>query len=111
MRLPADSLIARDKVFRYLLVFRAKGDKSKLLARAGYNLSNGDQLIEDLRTQILPLEATPLERTKHGQFYEIRGALTGPNGRTIHIVAIWMTEHLSDATKFITLVRDKRRRT
>ena len=110
MRLPADSVIARDKVFRYLLVFRAKGDKSKLLARAGYDLSNGEQLIEDLRAQILPLDAMPTERTEHGQFYEIRGSLTGPNGHTLHIVAIWMTEHLSGATKFITLMRDKRRR-
>jgi hypothetical protein len=110
MNLPSDSVIARDKVFRYLLVFRAKGDKSKLLARAGYDLSNGDRLIEDLRTQVLPLDATPTERSEYGQFYEIRAPLTGPSGHTIHIVAIWMTEHLSGVTKFITLIRDKRRR-
>ncbi|MEA3208196.1 MAG: hypothetical protein QOE70_1253 [Chthoniobacter sp.] len=66
MRLPPDSVIARDKVFRYLLVFRAKGDKSKFLARAGYDLSNGDQLIEDPRTQVLPLDALLTERTELG---------------------------------------------
>lgn len=80
-----------------------------LLKRVGYNLSNGDRLIEDIRAQILPLEAEATERTEHGQFFEIRGPLTGPNGFTIHIVAIWMTEHLSGATKFFTLMPDRRR--
>ena len=109
MKLPPESLIAPEKIFRYLLVHRAKGDKSAFLARAGYDLSNGDRLIDDLRTQILPQDAAPIEQTAHGQFYEIRAPLTGPNGRTLRIRSIWMTEHLSDITKFVTLVPDQRK--
>jgi Domain of unknown function (DUF4926) len=78
MKLPADAIISREKLTRYLLVHQARGDKSAFLARAGYNLENADQLLDDLRTQILPLDATPLHSTAFGNFYEIRGALIGP---------------------------------
>jgi hypothetical protein len=68
-----------------------------------------DQLLRDLRTQLLPLEATPGKSNNFGQYYETRGSLTGPNGVTLTVSAIWMTEHLSGVTKFVTLLPDKRR--
>jgi len=110
MKLPADAIIDPRKATHYLLVWRAKGDKSAFLGRAGYTMATASRLVADLRAQILPHEAIPLESTGHGQYYEIRAPLTGPNGRTLRIRAIWMTEHLSGITKFITLVPDKTRR-
>ena len=107
MRLPADATIAREKLMRYLLIYQTRGDKSAFLARAGYKLENADQLLDDLRTQLLPLDATPLHLTRFGEFYEIRGTLTGPNGVTLKVHSIWMQERLSGATKFITLVPEK----
>ena len=104
MKLPADAIIAAEKVARYLLVRQTRGDKSAFLARGGYTLENADQLRNDLRTQLLPLDATPLHSTKFGEFYEIRAPLVGPNGVTLRIRSIWMKEHLSGATKFITLI-------
>ena len=103
MKLPADAIIAADKVTRYLLVRQTRGDKSAFLARGGYTLENADQLLHDLRTQSLPLDAMPLHSTEFGQFYEIRGPLMGPNGATLQIHSIWMKENLSGVTKFITL--------
>lgn len=108
MRLPGDTTIAEDKLTRYLLLPQARGDKSAFLRRAGYALDNADQLQRDLRVQILPLEAQPLESNKFGRYYEIRGTLTGPNGAALAIRTIWMTEHLSGLTKFVTLIPDKR---
>jgi hypothetical protein len=35
MKLPADAIIAREKLTRYLLVRQARGDKSAFLAQAG----------------------------------------------------------------------------
>jgi len=35
--------------------------------------------------------------------------LTGPNGVALAVRTIWMTEHLSGVTKFVTLIPDKRR--
>ena len=109
MKLPADTIIATDKLTRYLLVPKARGDKSAFLARAGYTLENTEQLRLDLRSQVLPLEAEPLESNKFGQYYEICGRLIGPKGVTLSVRTIWMTEHLSGNTKFVTLIPDKRR--
>jgi len=36
-------------------------------------------------------------------------SLTGPNGRTLEIRTIWMKEHLSQQTKFITLIPERNR--
>lgn len=107
MKLPADATISREKLTRYLLVHQARGDKSAFLARAGYNLQNADQLLADLRTQLLPLDAAPLHSTMFGSFYEIRGALTGANGIALNVRSIWMEERLSGVVKFISLVPEK----
>ena len=109
MRLPPDATIAEDKLTRYLLLPQARGDKSAFLAQAGYGQENMQHLLRDLRTQILPLEAQRLESNTFGQYYEVRGTLTGPNGMALMVRTIWMTEHLSGITKFITLIPGKRR--
>lgn len=83
MKLPADCLIARIKITHYLLVPQAKGDKSAFLAGAGYEAANPDQLIDDIRSQVLPCNAVPLEVTEHGQLYQISCPLAGPNGRIL----------------------------
>ena len=107
MKLPADAIIVAEKVTRYLLVRQTRGDKSAFLARGGYTLENADQLLDDLRIQLLPVDATPLHSTEFGQFYEIRGPLVGPNGVTLQIRSIWMKENVSGVTKFITLIPEK----
>ncbi|THJ20623.1 MAG: hypothetical protein CAF45_013765 [Nitrospira sp. CG24E] len=109
MRLPADTVIAIDKLLRYLLLPQVRGDKSAFLSQAGYQLENANQLLQDLRTQLLPLDAMQLESNNFGWYYEIRGSLTGPNGATLAVRTIWMTEHLSGITKFVTLIPDRRR--
>jgi hypothetical protein len=107
VKLPADSVIAPEKATKYLLVRQARGDKSAFLVRAGYTAANPEQLLHDLRRQVLSQEAVLLQRTKFGQFYEIRALLAGPNGRTLRIRSIWMKEHLSGVIKFITLMPDR----
>lgn len=107
MKLPGHAIIAREKATRYLLVHQARGDKSAFVKRAGYTLDNADQLLNDLRSQILTLDAEPLQSNNFGQYYEIRGSLRGPNGWTLAVRTIWMTEHLSALTRFVTLLPDK----
>jgi hypothetical protein len=68
MKLPADAIIAPDKLTRYLLVRQIRGDKSAFLARAGYTIENADQLLDDLRTQLLPLDANRLIRQNLDSF-------------------------------------------
>lgn len=109
MRLPVDTTIAEDKLMRYLLLPQVRGDKSAFLVQAGYVLENAGQLLHDLRTQIVSVDAVPLESNKFGQYYEICGTLLGPNGEKLAVRTIWMTEHLSGVTKFVTLIPDRRR--
>ncbi len=92
MKLPADTLIARRKVSDYLLVCRPEDDKSAFLARAGYLPETANRLVADLRKQLLPLDARLVESGEYGTKYEICGKLTGPNGRTLRVVSIWMIE-------------------
>ena len=49
-----------------------------------------------------------MQSNNFGQYYEVRGKLTGPNGALLAVRTIWMTEHLSGLTKFVTLLPDKR---
>lgn len=106
---PADSEIPARKAVEYLLIRQARGDKSGYLARAGYTTQNAARLIEDIRTQLLPLDAQPVKINEYGQYCQVSGVLRGPNGRELPVRAIWMTEHLSGATVFVTLVPDSRR--
>jgi hypothetical protein len=65
------------------------------------------KLLSDIREQILPLEAKFIEQTEYGPKYQIRSTLTGPNGRSLRVMTIWMIEDATNQTKFVTLVPDK----
>lgn len=107
MKLPSDSLIAREKLSAYLLRPRDDHDKAGFLALAGYSTAAPGRLEADLRMQILPLEASPAGSTVYGDKFVIRGSLRGPNGRTLRILSVWMLEKASGLTKFITLYPDR----
>jgi len=110
MKLPEDTLISSDKLTQYLLAFKKRNDKLQWLSQAGYALDNWQTLEKDLREQILTIDATPAEKTKYGQLFEISGELLGPNGRSLSVITIWMTENENKTTKFITMYPNKRRR-
>jgi hypothetical protein len=63
-------------------------------------------LERDIRTQLLPLPATPAGESPYGEKFVIRGNLTGPNGRALRVLSVWMLEKATDLTKFITLYPD-----
>jgi hypothetical protein len=104
VRLPADSLIAPEKLTRYLLVPQVRSDKSGFLALAGYTRGCPDRLLADLRDLLHAGDAEFLEETLFGRLYEVAGQLRGPNGRVLRVRTIWMTDHLSGLTKFVTLM-------
>lgn len=103
MKLPVDAIIAREKLTDYLLRPRDDHDKSGFLAVAGYTTSDADRLEADMRSQLLPLDAAPAAETVYGEKFIVRGALTGPNGRTLKVLSVWMVEKATGLTKFITL--------
>ncbi len=106
MKLPAGTIIAREKLTDYLLRPREDHDKSGFLAVAGYTATDADRLEADLRLQLLPLDAVSIGQTVYGEKFIIRGPLTGPNGRTLKVLSVWMLEKATGFTKFITLYSD-----
>lgn len=107
MRLPGDTLVAPEKLTEYLLRRQPENDKSAFLAQAGYTLENAARLMADIREQLMPLEAALIENTEYGPKFSLTGVLTGPNGRALRVVSVWMTEEATGTTKFITLYPDK----
>jgi hypothetical protein len=107
LKIPTDAIITEEKITEYLLKRRPDSDKSQFLGRAGYTQANWRYLREDIRNQILPLEAEFLQNTAYGMLWKIRANLKGPNGVTIRVVTIWMEEKYTGMTKFITLFPDK----
>ncbi|AIE75893.1 MULTISPECIES: DUF6883 domain-containing protein [unclassified Synechocystis] len=102
MKLAQDSIITQEKLTDYLLKRLPKDDKSQYLARAGYTRSNWRQLEQDLRQQILTLDAIPTGKTQFGQKYEIIGFLKGPNGKCLNVKTIWIVTETD--TRLVTLL-------
>ncbi len=107
MKLPQNAEIPLSKLSQYLLVPRTRGDKSKFLARAGYTTDNSHQLLVDIRSQVLPQDAPSAGTAKFGDFFEIRATLRGLNDVSLRVKLIWIREHLSGSTRFVTLLPDK----
>lgn len=108
MRLSQNALISDEKLAKYLLAPRKRNDKSKWLAQAGYLPETWPLLKGDLKSQILPKDASLVESTEYGRMYEIRAKLKGPNGKTLPVCTIWMVEKAAKVTKFITMYPDRR---
>ncbi len=70
-------------------------------------MKDASKLLRDIRQQLLPLEVEFHEQTEYGPKYQIRGTLTGPNGRGLRVLTIWMKEDATGQTKFVTLLPDK----
>ncbi|MEB3190337.1 MAG: hypothetical protein VKL42_08345 [Snowella sp.] len=105
--LDQNAIIPKAKLTKYLLVRLPKDDKSLFLAKAGYTLENWQQLAEDIKTQILPLEATPSFNNEFGQKYEIDGEIIGINGVVLAVTTVWIKTPTE--TRFVTLVPRLRR--
>lgn len=50
MRIPVDAIIPDDKITRYLLVQKARNDKSKFLAKAGFTMENPESLKDAIQS-------------------------------------------------------------
>lgn len=107
MRLPADVVIPQDKLLRYLLLSREENDKPKFLALAGYTLANWEVLDRNLQQLAQENEVSDMETSPYGIKYEVRGMLTGPNGRTLHVVTVWIKLEASGRTRFVTLFPER----
>jgi hypothetical protein len=99
MKLPPDSIIATEKLTSYLLEFREKSDKSKLMSLGGYTLDNWEELENDLRLLLENEEAVFSRTDNFGDYYTVFGNL-----RNLHVKTIWLIEKGTELPRFITLI-------
>jgi len=107
VKLPEDVIISREKLLRYLLLPREVNDKSQFLSQAGYSYVNWNQLRSDLYELITKNEIENTTSSPYGTKYTVRGILTGPNGRQLHVVTVWITLKATNKTRFVTLFPGK----
>jgi hypothetical protein len=111
MKPPKEAIISPEKIRNYLLVSRKKGDKSKWLASAGYERQNWKVLEKDL---LKLLQTSAIYRIKDGPYgitHEMEGQIMGPNGKVLSVCSVWLTEHETGQTKFITAFPQRRKKT
>ncbi len=77
MKIPDDAVIPDGKITNYLLVLKAKDDKSQFLAQAGFTQNNPDLLRAAIRELANNVEAIPDIQNEYGQFSLVIGEITG----------------------------------
>jgi hypothetical protein len=92
-----------EKLTHYLLMPRAKGDKSQYLALAGFTLRNASALQKALLDIAATEDATEDRQSDWGTTYRVEGELAGPNGKFLPVVTIWMAVPVVNRTRFVTL--------
>lgn len=84
----ADAIISDDKIINYLLVQKARNDKSKFLAQAGFTQQNPEALRLAIRSLAEAREAVQDRSNEYGNFYRVEGELIGANGMILSVVTI-----------------------
>ena len=107
MKIPEDAVIPDDKITRYLLVQRARNDKSKFLVQAGFTLENSEALTAAIQSLIKVSDAVEDRSNEYGIFYQAAGELVGVNGVSLSVVTIWLQRQTDGKFQFVTLKPSK----
>jgi len=76
--------------------------KASFFASLGYAPARWELLRDDLNALAREEHAVTGPRTSYGQKYEVRGSLTGPNGRSAAVVTVWIILHGESSPRFVT---------
>ena len=113
MRLPQadEAIISAEKLRNYLLSGEHPVGRFKAVffRSLGYSANDWPALEADLRAQHLPLDATEGEPSRYGRRFTIRGPLTGPSGRTVGLVTVWVIRMGEEVPCFVTAYPGGRR--
>jgi hypothetical protein len=96
------AVIPAEKLRDYLLDLGHKkgGSKAALLYRIGYRREDWSQLEEDIREQILPLEAEEVP-AEGGRRFRVAGTLQGPDGST-PFRTVWSIDDEASPPRLLT---------
>jgi hypothetical protein len=103
LKLPPETIVPLEKLTGYLLMHREWNDKSKFLSQAGFTRENPHLLLAAIRELAGEAEAVEDGVNEYGVFLRAEGDLTGPNGRVLKVVTIWLQSHADGGARFVTL--------
>ena len=105
-----EAIIPIEKFTLYSLNPDGDFDKHLAFERAlGYNLSNCQGLIDNIRENITKYPAQPKEDKGHGLRYEILMDLTGPNGKTASVLTAWIDDNKTGDMRLTSAYVKKRK--
>ena len=108
MKIPGDAIIPAEKFTHYLLVEREYDDKSKFLSIAGFNNSNYEKLISEIKILINKYEASKGKSSDFGTFYTVTGSIIGINKISLNVATVWIKRNIDNKFQFITLIPERR---
>jgi hypothetical protein len=103
VRIPEDLIIPDTKITQYLLVPKARNDKSRFLAQAGFTQENPEALRLAIQMQAMDKEAIEEKSNEYGTFYQVEGDLIGVNGVSLSVVTVWLQRQIDAKFQFVTL--------
>jgi hypothetical protein len=90
-------------ITHYLLVQKARNDKSKFLKQAGFTQENPEFLKTAIELLVKTGEAIEDGSNEYGVFYQVVGELVGVNGVMLSVVTIWLQRQVDEKFQFVTL--------
>ena len=103
MKIPENAIIPEPKLTKYLLVCKARNDKSKYLSQGGFFLHNWQLLKLAIVKLIQENEALEDITDEYGTYYQVMGELQGINNNNLPVVTIWLKRTSNNEFQFITL--------
>ena len=103
MKIPEDLIIPDAKITQYLLVQKARNDKSRFLAQAGFTQENPEVLRLAIQRQAMDKEAIEEKSNEYGTFYQVAGELIGVNGVSLSVITVWLQRQIDGKFQFVTL--------
>lgn len=106
MALPhADEAVVEPRKLRDYLLSHAHPVgrfKAAFFASAGYSQDGWGTLSADLQAHAVTGDVIRVAATTFGTKYEVSGHLTGPNGKAVGVVSVWIILEGEDVPRFIT---------
>lgn len=97
-----EAIIPEEKFTRYALDMNNPKGRDKAIAfekALGYNLTNYEKLIENIRNNINQFNAIEKPDKGYGKVYEIIMTLTGENGRVANVKTGWLIDKYTKQTR------------
>ena len=104
-----EAIIPDAKLFDYALNPEKAPDKAQAFQQAlGYDLSNYQELIRNIKRCLPEAEATAKGDNGFGMRYEVKMNLTGPNGKTAKVLTAWIDDGATGEMRLTSVYIDKR---